>query len=220
MISSRLRQILRLGLRAPLARGRDRVAVHPRRWPGRVRWCSPRRRGRRGQRAVGVVVGEIPVPQLLEELDRGLRRHLRRAAPRGRSRRPRRRCRRARTSRRAGSAGRRGGARSGQAPLDVGVEGLPASSVPCREKIASAAAAANSRPSVGVARLEDHRAALRAARDVEPAADVELLVGVGEVAGVGVRQELAARPCRRRSRRRARSPTACARRRGTLGARS
>jgi hypothetical protein len=41
---------------------------------------------------------------------------------------------------------------------------------------------------LGVAGLEDHRVTLRAARDAEPALDVELVAAVGEPAAVGVPQ--------------------------------
>ena len=77
-------------------------------------------------------------------------------------------------------------------PLTSAKNAWPSASVPYREKMASAADGRELATVVGVACLEDDRPALRAAGHVEPAADVEMCVLVGELAGVWVGQEHAA----------------------------
>ena len=66
------RQVLRLGERAPLVRDRDGVAVHPHAGPALGDRVLADDRVFGGKRAVGVAVGQVAVPQLLGELDRGL----------------------------------------------------------------------------------------------------------------------------------------------------
>ncbi len=133
-----------------------------------------------GQRAVGVVVGQVAVPQLLEELDRGLRRHLGQAHL-------------------VGELGRlgvgvaehergrgqdqqlvAGPAELRQPALHVGVEGLPGlqRAVPGEDRVRRRGGEVAAL--VGVAGLEDHRPALRAARHVELPGDVEERVVVPE----------------------------------------
>ena len=70
-------QVLGLGPGAPLVGRRDRVAVHPHAGPALRDGVLADHRVDRGQRPVGVVVGQVAVPQLFEELDRRLRRDLR-----------------------------------------------------------------------------------------------------------------------------------------------
>ena len=108
----------------------------------------------------------------------------------------------------------------GEATLDVGVERLALlqRAVPGEDRVGGGGGELAA--AVGVAGLEDHRAALRAARHVEPAADVEVRVGVGERARRPGRTGTCRCPCRRRSRRRARSRTACAVASRKLSARS
>ena len=66
------RELLGLGQRPPLVRDRHRVAVHPDAGPALGDRVLADDRVLGGQRAVGVAVGQVAVPQLLGELDRGL----------------------------------------------------------------------------------------------------------------------------------------------------
>ncbi len=146
--------------------------------------------GRQG--AVGVMVGQVAVPQLFEEFDRRLRRHLRQAHVVGDV---------GRLGIRVTEHERRGGQDEQlvvappvgrEATLDVGVEGLARlqRAVPREDRVGGGGG--EFAPVVGVACLEDHRPALGAARHVEPTADVEVRVGIRERARRGVGQEHAA----------------------------
>ena len=78
---------------------------------------------------------------------------------------------------------------AGQPGLHVGVEGLPGGQrrVPGEDRVGGARRELAAL--LGVAGLEDHRAALRAARHAEPAGDVELVAAHGEPARVRLAQE-------------------------------
>ena len=141
-----------------------------------------------GHGPVGVDVGEVAVPDLLGEGDRGLRAHLLVLHL-------------ARVLRRlllGGAQDERRGRQDlevlvatpelRQAPLHVGVELLARLQLRMAGEDRVGARRGELAPLLGVARLDDHRVALRAARGREPPRDVEL-VGVHlEPAGVAVAQ--------------------------------
>ena len=211
MITSRSERPFGRGELPPLGwrRRSDRVCIRTLARP-RAMVFSPTSGSIVGQRPVRVVVAQVPVPQLLGELDRGLPADLLPAHLVRRTPAPPSRCRRARTWRPAAPAVRRG-ARPyfGQPALDVGVERLPGlqRAVPAEDRVGGRGGELPAR--VGVAGLEDHRAALRAARHVEVAVDVEVVVAHGEGTRAAARREERRRcPCRRRSRRRTTSRTA------------
>ena len=143
-----------------------------------------------GQRAVGVEVGQVAVPQLLEELDRGLRRYLGRRTSWAIS------AASASVSPSTNVAAGRISSSSrvrpylAQPALDVGVEGLPVlqRGVPGEDGVGRGGGELAAL--VGVAGLEDHRAALRAAGHVELPGDVEVRVVVREAPRRAVGQEL------------------------------
>ena len=72
MISSRIERFFGLRLGPPLVRGRDRVPVHPDAGPALGDGVLAAIRIDVGQRPVRVVGGQVAVPQLLQEPDRGL----------------------------------------------------------------------------------------------------------------------------------------------------
>ena len=202
------RQLLRGRALAPLVGGGDRVAVHPHARPAPGDGVLAGVGIDVGQRAVGVVGGQVAVPQLLEELDRGLPADLLQPDLVGEFLRLG-----------VGVAEHERGGRQdqqlvvgtavpGQPALDVGVERLPVveRAVPAEDRVGRRR---RELPAlVGVAGLEDHRPALRAAGHVELPGDVEVVVVMLRSDRRRRRPGTRRTPCRRRSRRRARSRTA------------
>lgn len=138
------------------------------------------------------MVGKVPVPKLFEEFDRRLRGHL--GEPHlvgdlvGLGVGVADDERRGRQDEQLVAAS----PVAGEAALDVGVERLPGAqgAVSGEDRVGGGGGEISAL--VGIAGLEDHRATLRASRNVEPAVDVEMRVLVGELAGVRVGQEDAA----------------------------
>ena len=158
------RKLLGSCLRPPLRRSGHRVAVHAHAGPAPGDGVLAGVGIDVGQRAVRVVAGQVAVPQLLGELDRGLPADLLAADLAGDL-----------LSLGVGVAEHEGGRRQdqqlvvgaavpGQPPLDVGVEGLALlqCAVPAEDRVG--AGRGELAALVGVAGLEDDRPALRAAR--------------------------------------------------------
>ena len=180
------RQVLRLGLGPPLRRDGQRVPVHPHAGPAAGDGVLARLGVDVGQRAVRIVAGQVPVPQLLQELDRGLpadllEAHLPGPVPRASaSVSPSTNVAAGRISSWSGVA-----PVAGQAALDVGVERLAVlqRAVPAEDRVR--AGRGELAALVGVAGLEDDRSPLRAARHVELPADVEMGVRGARTARLG-----------------------------------
>jgi hypothetical protein len=177
----------------PLRRGGQRIAVHPHAGPAAGDGVLARIGIDIGQRPVGVIAGQVPVPQLLEELDRGLPADLLKTHLPGQL-----------SGVGVGVAEDEGRGRQdqqlvwrpavlGQAALDVGVERLAFGqrAVPAEDRVR--ARGGELAALLGVAGLEDDRPSLRAARHVELTADVEVHVVVLERARLGLGEELAGR---------------------------
>ena len=183
------REVLRLGFGPPLGGDRERVPEHAHTRPAARDGVLPHDRVHRRQRPVRVMIGEVAVPELFEELDRRLPGHLGEPDLVGQVGRlvigvadHERRGRQDEQLVMAPPVAR-------QPALDVGIERLPGleGAVPGEDGVRRGRRELAA--FVRVARLEDHRAPLRAARHVEPAVDGEVTVRVRERAGVGIGQE-------------------------------
>ncbi|GDY67505.1 hypothetical protein SAV14893_068980 [Streptomyces avermitilis] len=183
------RPVVGRGALAPFAGGGQRVAVHPDLGTAAGDGVFAEVRVDVGQRAVRVVRGQVAVPDELQVLDRGGAADLLAAYLAGQL--PGLGVRVAEDEGRGGQDQQLvvGTAVPGQAALDVRVERLALleGAVPAEDGVR--AGGGELAPVVGVARLEDHRAALRAARDVELPLDLEVLSLVHEGTGPGVPQE-------------------------------
>lgn len=183
------REVLRLGDGSPARGGGERVAVRPYARPSPRDGVLAGDRVLGGQRPVGVVGAEVAVPQLFEQPDRGLAADLLPADQGGFLPRVG-----VGVAEGEGDAGQDlqlvgGTAVAGEPAFDVCVESLSGleRAVPGEDRVGRRRGELPAL--VGVARLEDDRPALRSARHVEMAADVELPHVVVESARIGVGEE-------------------------------